>query len=282
VIDAHVHLWDQTRFDYPWLKDEPGLPETVLPADLRDGGPAIRDFVFVQADCRSDQGMEEARWVEALASESPEVRGIVAFAPLEDPTVGSHLDELGDLRLVVGVRRLLQDESTDFIRSDELASGVRRLGERGWTFDACIRWQQLPALLHLAQRTPEVSVILDHLGKPPVAHPTQFDAWKQALSDVAALPNTAVKLSGLPAEAPAGTISRAYHPWLRAAVDLFGAERSMVGTDWPVSRRPGLTRDRWFEVVSEALEPSPSDRDRISQGTAVEVYDLRRAAGQSL
>ena len=118
-IDAHVHVWDTARLTYSWLRDAPLLDRPRLPIDLTaETGERV---VFVQAS--ADDGAAEAAWVQSLSAGWPSLAGIVAFAPVEEPTLAETLDELSTLPLVVGVRRLLQDEEAGFIASKELVTG---------------------------------------------------------------------------------------------------------------------------------------------------------------
>lgn len=274
-IDAHAHLWDRRRFDYAWLDDEADLPSVFLPADLAAaGGSGIDAFVFVQADAAPDQGVAEATWVQSLAPTTPALAGLIAFAALEQNSVDAELDALAELDLVVGIRRLLQSEDVSFFEAPTFASGLRKVAARGWTFDACIRWTQMPELLSLARANPDLSIIVDHLAKPPVGEPDLFDDWQRRLSKLAELPNTSIKLSGLPAEASAFATPVDVEPWIRAGFDLFGPERSMIGTDWPVSAQDQSTRADWFATVRAAIGPADGEWAQIADGTARRIYGL--------
>jgi predicted TIM-barrel fold metal-dependent hydrolase len=278
VIDAHAHLWDRSRFTYAWLEDEPELPAVFLPGDLRAAGTDIDGFVFVQADCLEKEGWAEASWVQSLKSSTPELRGIVAFAPLEQPHADFALGALESIPLVVGVRRLLQGEGERFFELDSLGAGLDAVARRGWTFDACVRWHQLGALATLASRHEDLPIVVDHLGKPPLTSGAEeFDSWRKALAALAAIPNTTVKLSGLPAEAAPGTGQDVYRDWLVAAVDLFGPERAMVGTDWPVSSAGDLDRADWFELIRDQTGVTTSEWAQMAALTAERIYRLPRA-----
>ncbi|QIG39419.1 amidohydrolase family protein [Microbacterium sp. 4R-513] len=278
VVDAHAHLWDRSRFTYDWLDDEPELPAVFLPEHLRAAGADIDGFIFVQADCLEKEGWAEASWIQSLKPSTPELSGIVAFAPLEKPYADFALGVLESIPLVVGVRRLLQGERVEFFELDSLGAGLDAVARRGWTFDACVRWHQLGALANLASRHEDLPIVVDHLGKPPLAGgPEEFEAWRTALAAVAALPNTTVKLSGLPAEAAPGAGLDLYRDWLVAVLELFGPERAMVGTDWPVSSATNLNRADWFELVRDATGVTAGEWTQLAALTAERVYRLPRA-----
>jgi L-fuconolactonase len=171
---------------------------------------------------------------------------------------------------------LLQDEPLEFFEHPGLLVGLRALADSGLPFDACIRHHQLGALTSLLAKVPELPVVLDHLAKPPVA--TGDDGtWERDLRALAELPQARVKLSGMPPELRDDQewVSAA-RPWLEVALDAFGADRAMVGSDWPVSamspRR--LAPGRWLSMVLDELAASPAEREQLSWRTASRFYGV--------
>ena len=201
VIDSHVHFWDRSRLEYRWLAEEQShLAMDHLPAQLRAAGAELDGLVFIQADCRDDQGSDEASWVHELADQGVPVLAVVAHAPLETDAAARRLDELTTLPLVRGIRRLLQDEKAGFALDPRFVDGVRQLAAHDLTFDLCIREHQLRECLELTARVPEVTFILDHLGKPNVSA-GDFGEWSVLIDELASRPNVRCKLSGLGNEA---------------------------------------------------------------------------------
>lgn len=306
IVDAHVHVWDPRRLDYAWLQGAHELNRPMLPGDL-DRDDDLGGVVFVEADCRPDQALDEVRWVFGL--QWPRLRGVVAAADLRSRSLEEHLDNLSEVGGVVGVRHLLQAESSSSWASDDaLLDGLRMVAARGWTFDACVRWTQLDHLALLLEAVPDLSVVVDHLGKPPVdegADSSAGGAWSDALAQVAARERTFVKLSGLAAEASsAAVLARHADRFLLRGLEMFGAERSMLGSDWPVSARlgaassPGTWRERvrtiatgsaWDAVASHTAErfyglgalpsvpppskPSATSASHTPTGTGVDIRD---------
>ncbi|MDZ8200339.1 amidohydrolase family protein [Microbacterium sp. SSW1-59] len=268
TIDAHAHVWDTTELRYPWLDDAPHLPRTFLPRDLQRDGAV--PYVFVEADCAS--GHAEARWVAGLGADGP--AAIVAFARIESARVAAELDALAGVPGVTGIRRLWQDQPADMLRSPATARGLRLLPERGLVFDVCVRWEQLEVVADVVRAHPDVHFVIDHLGKPPVARPELLASWRRSLA-ACARENVSVKLSGLPAEDGAavdGECRVDLAPWLRAAFELFGADRAMVGSDWPVSADRGFGRPAWFAAVRAALGLGADEWHRVSHANAARVY----------
>ena len=271
LIDSHVHIWDPTVLDYTWLEGE--LDRAYLPAEYQAGAPATTGVIFVEAGAASKPG--EVAWAESLGWQ--QLLGVVAHAPLESGSeVRDDLDALRAAGRTVGIRRLLQDEQLSFFEQPGLLEGLRTLAAAGLPFDACIRHHQLPALVALLAQVPELPVVLDHLAKPPVADGDD-GTWEKNLRRLAALPQVSVKLSGMPPELRADQeVETATPPWLEIALDAFGSERAMVGSDWPVSavapRR--LPPGDWLSLVLDDLGASPAERDDLAWRSASRFYGV--------
>ncbi len=282
VLDTHVHVWDTSVLDYPWLAGAPTLPARALPGDVdRAVGRSTR-MVFVEADRLPHQGLAEARWVDAL--DWPELAGIVAYADLT-ASVAAALDDLMSIDRVVGIRHSLQGAPAEIWNLAALADGLRELAGRGLTFDACVRHAQLPTLATLLEQVPEAAVVVDHLGKPPVDAGLDSDAgraWHDALRRIAALPRAHLKLSGLAAETTDAAAYREHvDAFLAAGVAAFGAARCMIGGDWPVSAHIGVgtTLAGWIDRVRRATSASGDDWERLCDRTGAAFYGLAPSPG---
>lgn len=279
VLDSHLHLWDPAVLDYEWL--EGSLRRRFGPEDLAGEQAAAPGMdaggaVFVQAAAAAHQSIAEVDWVTTLR-EAAGIRGIVAHAALErGDAVQDELDALAERPLVIGVRRLLQSESPGFATSPEHVAGARRVGQAGLSLDAGVRWTQLPDVIALADAVPDLTIVLDHLGKPPIGSagsPSRPDETRW-LTDVRALaerPGTWCKVSGLPAESPDGWTAEQVVPFLDAVLDAFGPERLLFGSDWPVSSPYG----RWLATVSDwAQDRVGASTDAILWTNAERAYRL--------
>ncbi|MCK6065435.1 MULTISPECIES: amidohydrolase family protein [Microbacterium] len=247
VLDSHLHLWDPGVLEYAWL--EGALRARFAADELAASRRADHEHgaVFVQADCAPEQFIDEVEWVGSLAGRTG-IRGIVAGVRL-DRGAGTEedLDALAHHGLVVGVRHLLQGEPDGFASSRAFRSGVAALVARDMTFDACVRGAaQLRDVAALAGDVPDLRTVLDHLGKPAVgtarAPAMPSPEWTDALHALAAHEQVFCKLSGLPAEAGGEWTPAHVQPFLDVALDAFGPERLMVGSDWPVS---AVTASGW-------------------------------------
>ena len=256
IVDTHVHLWDIERLRYPWLASVPPLNRSQLLADYRRAcGPVqVAKMVFVQCDCVPEQALAEAEWVSGLARDEPRLRGIVARASLElGDAVRSHLEQLTTLPLVKGVRRLIQGEpDPEFCLQPKFVRGVQLLHAHGFSFDLCIKHPQLANTIKLVRQCPDVSFVLDHIGKPDIKG-GQLDPWRAELRELSRMENVWCKLSGLATEADhAKWTATDLRPFIDHVMTCFGPGRVMFGSDWPVST---LATDypRWVATLDEAL-----------------------------
>jgi L-fuconolactonase len=279
IVDAHLHVWDPDRLDYPWLGDVPALDRRFGPADLDLAGLGpdltFAGAVFVEAGRRDGQALAEVEWVEGLATQWPHLLGVVAHASLERVAdVDGELRALIKHPLVRGVRRNIQDEPPGFAVGADHVAGMRRLADHDLPADLCVRHHQLPEVIDLVGQVREVTFVLDHLGKPDV-RAGRLDPWREHISRLAAYPNVYCKLSGLATEAD----HRAWRddevaPYLAHALAEFGPDRCMFGGDWPVATL-ATGYARWVSVVRAALgDRTEADRAAVLAGTAARVYRL--------
>lgn len=279
VLDSHLHLWDPAVLDFDWLEGR--LLQRFGPAELAGAvaeGPSAdaRAFVFVQAEPAIDQSLAEVDWVSDLATEVGVV-GIVARASIEHgAAVEAELAQLRARPLVVGVRRLLQGEALGFAASTSFIEGARAVAAAGLSFDACVLAPQLPDVIALADAVPDLAIVLDHLGKPPIgtaASPSAPAAtpWLEAVTKLAERPNVVCKLSGLPAESSDGWTPAQVTPYLDAVLEAFGSDRLLFGGDWPVS----WPYASWLGFVAGWLaDRAPDAADAVLWRNAERVYGL--------
>lgn len=263
LVDAHVHVWDPRALRYPWLAGAPRLERPVLPADL-DRSAHATSMIFVQAAAAADQALAEVDWV--LAQTWPELAGIVADVRLDSPELPALLRAYARAPQVVGVRHILQDAEPGEVDTAEKADGLARVGHAGLVFDATVRAEQLEELAALHGRAAEVAVVLDHLGNPPVASGFASDlsrSWLSGIRKVASRPTATVKLSGVP-------WNDRSRPFFEAALDAFGVERSMLGSDFPVTD-PG---ERRWDEMADILVPTAENLAALRWRTAARTYGL--------
>ncbi len=276
IIDSHMHLWNPTLLNYAWLESEPPLNRPFLPSDFRAAvdGFEVESAVFVQADCLPEQGVEEVKWVSQIAADVPLSR-IVAFTALEQGDAArATLESLTAYPLVKGIRRLIQSEPVGFSIQPSFVKGVQALADYGFSFDLCIRHYQLPDVTKLVDQCPRVSFVLDHIGKPDIAH-GEIVRWREDIQALAHYPNVSCKLSGMVTEANhANWTPDDLRPYMEHLLNTFGVQRLMFGSDWPVCTL-AASYQHWLETVHHFLSHlSTDDQQRIFYSNAKRFYRL--------
>lgn len=283
IVDTHVHLWDPARFRMPWLDGLGDLNRPFGPADYRaqTSGLAIEAIVYVEVAVEPVFALLEARWADAQALDEPRLQGIVAHAPLEyGERARSYLDALAAVGpRVKGVRRLLQDEpDREFCLRPDFVRGVQILPEFGYSFDICIYHPQLASAVELARRCPQTTFILDHIAKPGIRAGLR-EPWMAQMRELAALPNVACKISGVATEADhARWTDDDIAPYVAHALDVFGDERVMFGSDWPVALL-ATSYARWVETLDAlTADLDAAARRRLWAANARRWYRLPDAS----
>lgn len=278
LVDSHVHFYDTERLSYPWLASAPAIAGSHLPLDFdrTQGAVTVGKIIFVEVDGAPQENLAEARFATGLANTDRRIGGIIARAPLErGMAVAADLAVLARLPLVCGIRRVLQAEpDPEFCLQPDFLAGVRLLAGYGWPFDVCVYHHQLGAVAGLVRRCPEVTFVLDHIGKPAIKTGESAD-WKRRIDDLARLPNVFCKVSGVITEAdPAQWSEAAIRPWIEYAIARFGFDRVMFGGDWPVLELAG-TYERWVAALDRILEcASAEEQQKFYRDNAIRVYRL--------
>ena len=272
AVDAHLHIWDLERSAYAWLTPALGeLYATFTPeqaqAELEAAG--IGSAVLVQAE---DSERDTDLMLEA-AARHPWIAGVVGWVQLDDPATAERQLERRHERLR-GVRHLVHDDPRDdFLLLPAVRRSLRLLADRGLPLDVPDAWpRHLAATADLAAALPELRIVVDHLGKPPFGG-ADWERWRATLRDVAAQPNTTAKVSGLQVPGRPFTVDEVRPAW-EVALELFGPERLMWGSDWPLTVLTGGYKHAWDVMSSLIGELSPAEQARVHAETARSVYKV--------
>jgi L-fuconolactonase len=274
VIDSHVHVWDPTRVEYPWMVDAPTLERRYDLGDVEDEHrrAGVVAVVLVQA---ADNTADTELMLE-IAADDPRVAGVVAWLPLLDPAGAEAQLDRWVGRPIVGARHLIhRDPNPDLLADPRIDDVMTLLAERHLTFDVCAESLPLLRLVPgLAERHPNLTLVIDHLAKPPIAT-HGWQPWAQLLADAATAPNTVVKLSGLNTAALGGGSAAEYRRYVDHALDAFGPGRTMYGGDWPFALLAASSYDEVWRDLRECLdELDDADLGAVLAGTAQRVYGL--------
>lgn len=270
-IDSHQHFWRLARGDYGWLTPDLGpIHRDFGPADLRPllARHGIGSTILVQAA----PTLAETRFLLEVAAAAPEVAGVVGWAPLAAPDAVAQVTALAAEPLLVGLRPMLHDlDDPDWILGEAPPPALQAMARLGLVFDALVRPVHLSRILTLADRYPDLSIVVDHAAKPDLR--SAWDAcWAADMAALAARPSVCCKLSGLLTEAPAGADGSLLAPVFQHLLGCFGPDRLLWGSDWPVLTL-AAPYDRWATLTAELLAPLPAEaRDAILGGTAERIY----------
>jgi L-fuconolactonase len=278
-LDAHVHVWDLTLHDYSWLGPQHGgLYASFSPEQAQEAltGSGIGRAILVQAE----DSTAETRYMLDVADRHPWVAGVVGWLPLADPgAAAASLEELRRHPRFCGIRHLVHaDPRPDFLDTDPVRESLRRVAAAGLPLDVPDAFpRHLEQAGRLAEDLPDLVVVIDHLAKPPLGRP-EMGEWRTQLGRVARSSNTVAKVSGLRIHGAPYTVE-ALRPAWDAALELFGPERLMFASDWPVTvpedgHGPGGFRPT-YEVLAALVGQLSDDEQRSIMGdTARRVYRL--------
>lgn len=276
-VDTHQHFWNLDEVAYPWL--------------VADFGPIYRNFGADElAPQLAAAGVEHTVIVQAMNSYADTdamlaiaeaydwVAGVVGWLPVHDPAeTARKLDEYGRNPWFKGIRHLIHDEpNPDWVVQKQVIEGLQLLADAGLTYDVVAVFpNHLKHVPTLAERVPNLKMVIDHLAKPPLGDEERA-VWRQQLAAAAESPNVYAKVSGL------NTVTADFANWsyedikplIDTALELFGAERLMFGSDWPVALLAGDYAKVWEETLKCLADLSAQEREAILGGTGNAFYGL--------
>ena len=278
IINTHVHLYDTDRLHYGWLRDVPPINHRHLVDDFDAATDPMKPqaFVFVEVAADAGQHLAEAAFAQGIADTEPRLGAIIAHAPVQNgASVTTDLEALLAHNRLRGIRRLIQGEVDPSICLEPgFIEGVRRLAHYNLTFELCVKHWAMPYAIELVKKCPDVTFILDHIGKPDIRHGLRQPWWSQ-MSEMARLPNVICKISGAIGEAdPELWTADQVKPFVAHAIECFGFGRSMYGSDWPVS---ALTHQygQWVELVDAVVAgATKTEKHQLYCATAQRIYRL--------
>lgn len=277
-IDAHHHLWDLTVRDQPWitgpalapLRRTFGLPELVPQLTAHD----ITATVVVQTVPDEQETID----LLDLAADAGPIAAVVGWTDLRAPEIADRLAALRERptgAYLRGIRHQAQDEPDPrWLCRADVRRGLHAVAAAGLAYELLVTPAQLPAAVETVAAVPECRFVLDHLAKPAIAAGL-VEPWASDLARLATLPNVVCKLSGLVTEADWATWTvRDLHPYVDRALALFGAERILYGSDWPVCTVAG----DYGRVVQAAEDLTrgltATERAAVFGGNATRTYQL--------
>jgi L-fuconolactonase len=273
-IDAHQHFWLFDPVRDAWIDDSMKiLQNDFMPDDLK---PLLEQSGFdgcvaVQAD----QSEKETRFLLNLADEFTFIKGVVGWVDLKASNLEQRLEHFSQFPKLKGFRHIIQAEPDGFMENPQFVEGVKKLHKFHFTYDILIFEHQLEECINFVKSLPEMPLVIDHLAKPDIKN-RSFDDWAERMKKLAEFPNVHVKLSGLVTEADWKNWTKEdFTPYLETCLDYFGAERLMIGSDWPVCLLGG-SYDEVTGIVDEfARGLSQAGYAEIMGQSAINFYNLK-------
>ena len=274
MIDSHHHLWHYSEEEYLWIPAGSPLAQDQLVAELEaaTSSAGVTGTVVVQAR----QVVEESDFLLSLSDQTDRIQAVVGWVPLIDENVSTDIERLSTFPKFKAVRHVLQEEPDEYFLRDDFHRGLALLPLFGLNYDLLIFQRQLPVAIQLVDRQPDLPIVLNHLAKPEARNGRIEPAWREGMKEIAKRGNLiGVKFSALLTEFPEGEgDDETVATYFQETLDIFGAERVMFGTDWPVCLLRTGYKD-WAETV-RGLTASLSENERsaILSGNAKRCYSI--------
>ncbi len=291
IVDAHHHIWRQRDLD--WLSGpvqprifgpyEPIRRDYPITEYLKDiAGTGVTASVYVQANWPVEKFEDEVAWVQSVADETGWPQGIVGYCDMTAEDVRPALDRLTTYPAMRGIRQQFHwhenpayrfAASPDLARDPTVQRNVARLADYGWSFDLQVFAPQMKGATELAAACPEVTFVLQHAGMLEDLSESGRDAWREGMRALARQPNVVSKLSAF------GTFIHRNDPehiaWMvRETVAIFGAERCLFGSNFPIEKLWTSYRDLIGAFLKAAEGFGEAERQALFAGTARRVYRL--------
>ncbi|MCS2159358.1 amidohydrolase family protein [Scandinavium sp. H11S7] len=272
-IDSHQHFWRYTPQDYRWISDEMAvLKQDLLPQALRQTLQRhdIQGTILVQA-CSS---VQETRFLLELAEETDFVRAVTGWVDLSSPALQGYLEALSH-PLLRGFRHQVQDEPSpaQWLADPAINAGLNLLQRQERVYEILVTHRHLPEAVQFAARHDGHFLVLDHFGKPDLSLGAAH--WKKQIAPLTALKHVSCKLSGLLTEPrPAEMSASDLLPYFEVALEVFGTERLMFGSDWPVCLLAAADENPWDLCEQATASLSSDEQAAIYGGNACTVYRL--------
>jgi L-fuconolactonase len=273
TIDAHVHCWNYNAIRDSWITDDMKiLRQDHLPDHLYAlfAENKIDGCIAVQAD----QSETETLFLTDLSKTNSIINGIVGWVDLQDDNINERLAYFSQYPVIKGWRHILQSEPDDFLTGKKFRNGIQQLAAFNYTYDLLVVHHQLKQALDFVSAFPDQKFVVDHCGKPNIrGH--KIDDWKKYLKEISQYPNVYCKISGLLTETTWNDWKEAdFYPYLDTVFELFGTDRLLFGSDWPVLQLSGNYL-QWKDLIDKyMLQYEIADRQKIFGLNAVKFYNL--------
>jgi L-fuconolactonase len=273
-IDAHQHFWKYNPEQHSWINPSMrAIRHDFQPTDITNilAQNNIDGTVLVQVD----QTLAENDMMLALAEKHDFIKAIVAWVNFADPKLEHQLEQYKQKNIIKGYRHILQAENTaDFLKNEAFLNGISLLEKYNFTYDVLIYHHQLTDALSFVKRFPNQKFVLDHIAKPDIAN-AQLKTWAAQLKEIGKQQNLYCKLSGMVTQNHWNLWNEAdFDPYMQTALEAFGSERLMFGSDWPVCMLAAAYSQVHDIVHNFCSTLSNSEQSNIWGKTAQKFYNI--------
>jgi L-fuconolactonase len=278
ITDAHQHFWKKEviiglfqKLQVP-LDGVEGIVHDFEPKDLKPwlDKLGVSQTVVVQVNAT----LANTRYFLDLADKHSWIGGVVGWVDLADPAVGETLDQIKHPKLVAFRHQWHDEADAGWNVRPDIVRGLRELAKRGLRYDLLVKQREWKYIVPVADAVPDLPLVIDHIAKPSIAN-QQFDDWAAAMKVAASIPRMHIKISGMVTEAAANWKPKDLKPYVDKVLELFGTERVMFGSDWPVCLLAARSYEDVFEAVQSCLAGlSEAEKARVMGENARRFYGL--------
>ncbi len=272
-VDSHVHFYDMQHPELFYGHWQPDVDPPLIGKQMRKLGERnflAEDFieitrasnvskaVHVQAAIGSKDPVKETEWLEDAAERTGFPHAIVAYADLRDPSVESVLERHCEFPRMRGIRDFSYG---DFLIADDFQRGYALLEKYDLHASIAAQCQDMEKLVTLANKFPNIVIVIDHAGNPAERTPEYFELWKRGMATAATAENIIIKISGLGMGDHSWTVD-SIRPWVLECIEAFGVKRSIFATNWPVDSLFSdydTLIDAYTEIVADFSEEDKRD-----------------------
>ena len=279
IVDTHQHLWDLSKLRLPWLKSAGHLNRSHVTKDYLEAAQGLNVVKTVYMEVAVDDSMllDEAEYVIDLCrrDDNPTVAAVIGGRPASED-FADYITRFKDSPYVKGVRHILPGDQPGLFNQQSFVDGVRLLGELGMSFDLCMPPARLEDGANLVDRCPGTRFILDHCGNAdPNRSAEELEPWRRDIAELAKRDRVICKISGIVARAPKHTwTADDLAPIVNHCLDVFGPDRVIFASDWPVCTRAATLR-QWVEALKQIISNRPEPEQRkLLHDNAVRFYGL--------
>ncbi|RFS15299.1 amidohydrolase [Emticicia sp. C21] len=273
TIDAHQHFWYYNAADYAWIDDSmKAIQRDFLPADLE---PILQKngfdgCVLVQVNQTEQENDDFLKFADLYDF----IKGVVGWVDLRAENLWERLSYFKQFNKLKGFRHIVQGEPLGFMQHDSFVKGVKKLVDFDYTYDILIYPKQLKDALHLVRECPDNKFVIDHIAKPDIKN-KEISKWSNYMKEIAQHEHVFCKISGMVTETD-------WHKWkkedfyiyLDMALEFFGTDRIMYGSDWPVCLVAGTYEEQLSIVQSYFNKLSKTEKDKLFGENATRFYGL--------